>query len=106
MIPWRWAACDRPGEVPTISRGRRRVRPGRAVEPVGEAAAVDELQREERQAVVLADLVDLTMSGCCSRATASASAWKRASGSGAACGAGQDHLEGDDRGSRPSCRAL
>ena len=45
---------------------------------------------------MLADLVDLTMFGCCKRATASASARKRASRSAPALCRRQDHLQGDD----------
>ena len=45
---------------------------------VGQRAAGDELQREERATVVLADLVDCTTFGCRSRAAASASARNRA----------------------------
>ena len=81
----------------STSRGRPRRGLGRAVEPLGQAAArrrtparrtAGRRARRRRRSG--------TMLGCWSRATASASARKRAAARAPAWRAGQDHLQGDE----------
>ena len=74
--------------------GRPPRRPGRAVEPPVQAAAVDELQLEERQAVGLADVVDLHDVGVLQAGDGLRLGQEAGGGLGAGMGAGQDHLQG------------
>jgi hypothetical protein len=70
--------------------------PGRAVEPAGEAAALDKLQGEEGQAVVLANLVDLHDVGVLQAGDRLGLGLEAAQLLAAGVAAAQDHLEGDE----------
>ena len=81
----RASGFDQPGRPPR--------RPGRAVEPAVQAAAVDVLQLEERQAVGLADVVDLDDVGVLQAGDGLGLGQEAGDGLGAGMGPGQDHLE-------------
>ena len=80
----------------SISPAARRVVPGRAVEPTVEAAAVDVLQLEERQAVGLADVADLDDMGVLEMRDRAGLGQEPRQRLGPGMGAAQDHLDGAD----------
>ena len=99
--PPAWPApASRPAGA--ASRGGSGVPPSFFVQ----AAAGAELQREERQAVVLADLVDLHDVGMLQAGDGLGLGAEAGQFRAAGVAAGQDHLQGDQRGSASSCRAL
>ena len=102
-IPRRCASATARASASTSVGGPPR-RPGRAVEPLVQAAAVDELQREVRQAVGLADLVDLHDVGVLQAGDGLRLGQEAGGGLGVGVGAGQDHLQGTRR-LRRTCRA-
>ena len=69
-------------------------RPGGAVEPPVQAAALDILQLEEGQAVGLADVVDLDDVGVLEPGDGLGLGEEADGGDGVGVGAGQDHLQG------------
>ncbi len=76
-----------------------------AVALTGQAAAVDELQREVRPTVAVADLVDLHNVGVLQAGDGLALGAKASPFRGAGVGAGQDHFEGHQA-IEARCRAL
>ena len=73
--------------------GRQPGRPGGAVEPAVEAAALDVLELEERQAVGLADMADLHDVGVLHPRDRLGLGQEADDRLGVGVGTGQDHLE-------------
>jgi hypothetical protein len=89
------SVLHRPGQGPQQLRGgARRLR--HAVEVLGQAAAVEVLQREERETVVLADLVDLHNVGMVQPGHRLGLGAEAGQVFRLGLGAGQDHLQGDE----------